>query len=158
MSSYSAKDIERADRLWDEHPKHVVAEKTGVSEGALNYWSEQGWISTDTDHRTAAVRKYPEETIERADELWDSIPLTEVSDLIDVPLSVLYNWSQYGWIDTDTVHSGRYQTEGMEKKVKRAARLAHDTDLTNRDAAKKMGVAESTYYRYLRLYRQGKYV
>jgi predicted DNA-binding protein (UPF0251 family) len=42
----------------------------------------------------------------------------------------------------------------MRETVHRAAYLANETDLTNRAAAAKMDVAESTFYRYLRLYRK----
>jgi transposase-like protein len=45
----------------------------------------------------------------------------------------------------------------MTQKCRRAAHLAYEKDITNREAARRMGVAESTFYRYLRLYRNGTY-
>lgn len=157
MSRHTASDVQEADRLWDEMPLPDVAEKTGILYGTLDYWREIGLISTDTNHQRESVHKYNDETIERADALWDRMPLSEVSELIEVPYGTLMGWSQRGWIETDEDHIGAYQQEGMREKTRRAAYLAHETDLTNRAAAEKMRVAESTFYRYLRLYRKGAY-
>lgn len=157
MSEYSYSDVERADKLWDLYPKRVVAEKTGIPKSTIDYWAEIGLISTDVDHRTRAVRKYDDERIRRADRLWDVHPIPVVSEIVDVPESTLRKWAEWGWIETDTDHRGQHQRDGMRKKVRRAAYLANETEMTNRKAAEKMGVAESTYYRYLRLYRKGEY-
>jgi DNA-binding transcriptional MerR regulator len=157
MSDHTIADVKQADHLWDHYPLPIVAEKTGIPESTLGYWSQQGLIETDTDHRTRAVRKYDAEKIALADRLWDTMPLHKVSEVIDVPHNTLQKWSERGWIDTETEHRGRYQTKGMSRKVRRAAHLAHEKEITNREAARRMGVAESTFYRYLRLYRNGEY-
>jgi predicted site-specific integrase-resolvase len=156
-SPYTASDVTEANRLWDEMPLPEVSERTGIPDGTLGYWSEIGLISTDTDHRTRAVRSYDKDTIEKAERLWDVMPLTEVSDLIGVPLATLYKWSHKGWISTEMNHCGAHQTQNMTQKCRRAAHLAYEKDITNREAARRMGVAESTFYRYLRLYRNGTY-
>jgi len=135
-------------------PLRKVSNRTGIPESTLKNWSAKGLISTDADHLSESLRKHDDEVIDRADHLWDTLPLKDVSDIIDVPYGTLLKWSQKGWISTETDHRGNYQKEGMKEAVCRAAQLAHETDLTNRAAARKMGVTESTFYRYLRLYRK----
>jgi len=156
MSKYTISDVREADRLWDEYPKRIVSKKTGIPEGTLDYWSQKGLISTDTDHR-GPKHTYDQETIEKVDGLWEFMPLTEISTLLEIPRSTLQSWADRGKISTDTEHRGKYQTKDMARKVRRAAHLAYEKDITKREAARRMGVSESTFYRYLRLYREGKY-
>ena len=153
-STYTVSDVKEADRLWDRMPLPKVSSQTGIPKSTLKNWSAEALISTDTDHRTKALRKYDDETIDRADHLWDAFPLCDVAEILDLPYGTLLKWSEKGWISTDTDHRGNYQQEGMKETVHRAAYLANETDLTNRASAAKMGVAESTFYRYLRLYRK----
>lgn len=157
MSKYTISDVQEADDLWDEHPKTIVSERTGIPLGTLDDWAEKGLISTDVDHRAERLSEYPDETIEKADTLWDVMPLPKVSEYLDVPHATLRTWAEKEWISTEADHRGSHQTGDMPKKVRRAAYLSHDLDLGPREAADRMGVATSTYYRYLRLYRNGEY-
>lgn len=154
-SPYTVSDLQRADRLWDKMSLSEVEARTGIPEGTLKRWSRNGLISTDADHRGPDTR-VAEETIERINVLWKYMPLTAISDLLDIPYTTLNGLRSSGHIHTETEHRGQYQVKGMKKKTRRAAHLAEKCD-TNRAAAQKMGVAESTFYRYLKLYRQGKY-
>lgn len=156
MSTYTTADIHDADRLWDECPLPRVAERTGIPESTLRGWAEKGLIDTDVDHRTAHA--HDQELIERADRLWDRMPLTKVSDLLGISYSTLSSWSEWGWIDTEADHRGSYQSKDMAEKVRRAAHLVHDQDRTKEEAAEIMEVSMSSLHRYLRLYRNGAYI
>lgn len=151
MSDYTTADVKEADRLWDEYPLPTVSDITGIPEGTLKYWSQKDLITTETDHR-GPDSQISEETADRIDGLWDIMPLTEIGDLLDIPYTTLKNLAQRGRISTDTEHRGQHQVKGMDRKIRRAARLAEKCD-TNREAAARMNVAESTFYRYLKLYR-----
>ena len=153
-STYTVSDVEKADRLWDQMPLSEVSEETGVPESTLGNWSMQGLINTDTDHRqNRTTRKHSEDTLQLVEELWQVRPLTEISETLDIPYTTLHGWSQRGLISTDVEWRGTHQQEGMEKKIRRAAHFYYETDLTPQAAAEKMEVAISTFYRYIRLYR-----
>lgn len=156
MSKHTISDVRDADRLWDEMSLPNVSDRTGIPVSTLKNWSQQGLINTDATHNGPDTR-LSEETIERIDGLWDAMPLTKISNLLDIPYPTLMHLSETGRISTDTEWRGKHQTEEMERKVRRATHLVHEKDISKRQAARRMGVAESTFYRYLRLYRNGTY-
>ena len=155
-STHTLAEVKEADRLWDEMSLPKVSDRTGIPVSTLKNWSQQGLINTDATHNGPDTR-LSKETIERIDHLWDAMPLTEISDLLGIPYPTLANLSQRDKISTDREYRGACQTTDMHRKVRRAAHLAYEKDITNREAARRMGVAESTFYRYLRLYRNGTY-
>ncbi len=157
MSPYTISDVQEADQLWDEMPLGEVADELGIPEPTLRDWAKHGWISTDVDHRKRAIRKYDSETIRRADRLWDTYPIRVVSNILDVPEGTLYHWSAWGWINTTANHAWNPNCEGLEERIRRAAHLVHDQDLTQREAAERMGLSEATISRYLKRYRTGEY-
>jgi len=156
MTQHTITDVQEADRLWDEHPLPVVSEKTGIPRPTLQNWSQRGWISTETNH-VGKDKKYDEETIRRADRLYNRMPIPDISDLLGIPVNTLRDWSRRGWINTTVNWGARQQTKDMPEKCARAAHLVYDRDLLQKQAAERMGVSESAISRYLKLYRNGKY-
>lgn len=155
-NTYTKNEIDEADRLWDEYPLPKVSEKTGIPLSTLKMWSERGYIDTETEHRGGVL---DQDMVDRADDLWDRVPLTSVSDILDIPYNTLLKWSQRGHISTDTNHRG---SNGRPKRNKHKARLAaelvYDKDLTVREVAERWGVSRGTISRYLKMYRTGQYV
>jgi len=156
---YSRAEIDRANELYDEYPLETVAEKTGIPYGTVQWWRDQGYIESAVDHRSEANRTHDDELVERADYLWDKMPLWKVSNILDVPYETLRNWSKKGWIDTDVTHEG---SDGRGKRnrqrARRAAYLVHDEDYLQKEAAEKMGVSAASVSRYLKMYRTGTFV
>jgi transposase len=97
--------------------------------------------------------KYSAQTVSRADELYDVMPLPGVSELLDVPYSTLLDWSKRGWVSTDT--EWKNERGGRSKKAtpREAARLVFDLDLTRREAAERLGVHPRTVRKYISEYR-----
>jgi len=153
---YSASDLKEADRLLDEHPPGVVAEKTGIPKATLRNWVRKGWV-TKPDHRCGP--RYDEEVVERADDLYDRMPLSEVSEVLDVPEGTLQQWAQKGWIGTDVnwLSKANRASKRTRKRARRAARLVYEEGLLQREAAQMMGVSQSSISRYLKMYRTGTY-
>lgn len=153
MSKYTISDIREADRLWDEMPLPDVATALDIPLPTLRDWARRGWIETETVHQ-GCRKAHSDQKIELADELWDVYPLSQVSDLLDVPEGTLCGWADKGWISTETDH---YRDPEMAEKVQQAAEIVYIEGNTQREAAERMEVAESTISRYLKRYRNGTY-
>jgi uncharacterized protein YjcR len=154
-STYTASHIRKADRLYDEHSLREISEKTGIPYGTLSSWSRKGWISTDTNHCAGPIQ-YDWDTIERADRLYDRMPTPAISEVLEVPLSTLSNWKDRGWITTERDWHREAQNGVRKKSPLRAANLVHEQGLTQKEAAEKMDVHETTIGRYLKDYRKGR--
>lgn len=158
--TYSKRQVDEANDLYDEHSIPVVSEKTGVPEGTLYYWKREGHITTEKNHHRWAQLDYDEDTVERAGRLWDVMPLRKVSEIIHVPLATLYRWSRTGLISTDAAHHHKSNAhpDRMKRRARRAAQLVHDLDHSHAEAAEKMDVSPSMVTRYLKMYETGTYV
>ena len=154
MSEYTIKDIKKVDRLYDHMSQREIAEKTGIPRGTLSSWSRKGWINTDTNHQKGA-RKYDEETVQRADRLWDVMPLPAVSEVLDIPIPTLFGWAARDWISTDVKWKGRANKGKRKSSPSRAAQLVKVKGYTQQEAAEAMGVHPSTIRRYLKDYKRG---
>jgi transposase len=154
MSKYTIKDIKKVNRLYDHMSQREIAEKTGIPRGTLASWSRKGWINTDTNHQKGP-RKYDEETVERADRLWDVMPLPAVSEVLDIPIPTLFAWASKDWISTDVKWRERANDGKRKSSPSRAAQLVKVKGYTKQEAAKAMGVHPSTIRRYLKDYKKG---
>jgi len=153
-SKYRKREIDEADDLYDKYPIPVVSKKTSIPTDTLREWSMKGYIDSKTNHKASANRKYTDEEISRAGELWDRISLTEVGEVMGIPHATLKSWSKKGWIDTSTDHRSQGRRKRTLRRARRAARLVHEEDCTYRKAAEKIGVSHRTIEKYLSVYRQ----
>lgn len=153
-SEYTRYEVCKADELLDEHPPSAVAEKMNMPSPTLWYWIKKGWV-TNPGHLGGT--NYDEKTIERADRLYDHMPLRAVSNVLDVPRSTLSDWKKKGWIDTQKnwTSEALKRTERTKRRAKRAAHLVYEQGLLQKEAAEEMGIAESTISKYLKKYRSG---
>jgi len=149
--SYTSSDINEADRLFDDHMLAEVSRKTGIPYSTLWKWKDKGMISTETDHHAGSL-KYDDHMIERADYLYDRIPLSGVSEVTGVPETTLAGWKQRGLISTDV--DWRARNGGVDKKVspQRVAYFVYQKDMSHREAAEKLDVDRSTIHRNLKKY------
>jgi len=156
---WTIEEIDRADELYDEHPLREVSEITGIPEGTLSGWSTEGYISTSENWYAEASLKYSKETIERAGRLYDWMPISQVSKVIDVPERTIGGWRRRGYISTDTDHRKPVNAtpDRNAKRGRRADHLVNDHGYSQKEAAEKMGVSEAAMCRYLKMYRQGVY-
>ncbi|AUO78935.1 DNA-binding HTH domain-containing protein [Salinibacter phage M1EM-1] len=106
-----------------------------------------------TEPQNLHKSKYSAQTVSRADELYDVMPLSGVSEVLDIPYSTLLSWSKQGWVSTDT--NWKKGRSGRDKKAspKQAARLVFDQGLTRREAAERLGVHPRTVRKYISEYR-----
>jgi DNA-binding transcriptional MerR regulator len=156
---YTKAQIDRVDRLYDQHPIETTAEMTGIPAATITWWHKQGYISTDVCHRSRSNRKYSDEVVERADALWDRMPLSGVSDILGVPYETLRNWAKAGRISTDVNHKSNGGKENRNRRrAHRAAYLVHEQGYLQKEAAEKMGVSQGSISRYLKMYRTGTFV
>jgi transposase len=109
----------------------------------------------DTERDTLHRSKYSAQTVSRADELYDIMPLPGVSELLGVPYSTLLDWSKRGWVSTDTEWKNERGGRGKKASPREAAHLVFDQDLTRREAAERLGVHPRTIRKYLAEYRDG---
>jgi transcriptional regulator with XRE-family HTH domain len=153
---YSATDQQQVDDLLNRYPRHVVADKTGVPKPTIDYWIQQGYVE-NVDQRYGPDAGW--DTVDRADELYDRMPLSQVAEVMGMKQSTLDQWQQKGWITTDTNHRSRSARKARRnrERARRAANLVNDKGLMQREAAEKMDVSQSSISRYLRMYRTGNY-
>jgi len=131
MSKYTIKDIKKVNRLYDHMSQREIAEKTGIPRGTLASWSRKGWINTDTNHQKGP-RKYDEETVERADRLWDVMPLPAVSEVLDIPIPTLF------CVGLERLDQHGRQVEGKGKR-----RQAQVKSIPRRSACESQGIYEA---------------
>lgn len=145
MSKYTISDVQKADDLWDEMPLSEVSAQTSIPEGTLDNWSQDGLISTDTNHR----RGYSDRTVEKADSLYDRMPLKDISDALDIPLGTLKKWNQQDWISTSRDFNAERCGSEPKGSPGLAKHLVREEGMLHREVAEKMGVHESTISKYL---------
>jgi len=155
-STYTISDVQEADALYDRMSLQEVSGQTGIPYGTLSSWSRKGWISTDANHYTGPKR-YSEDTVERADALWDRMPITDVSEVLDVPVQTLQGWKARGWISTDVDWKSRARAGERKASVVQAVELVRVKGLTYEEVADELGVSKTTIYRYLRDYKTESY-
>lgn len=155
MSKYTISDIKEADRLYDRMPLREVSERTGIPYGTISSWSRKDWITTERNY-LAGPREYDWETVERADALYDRMPLTSVSDLLDIPLPTLWEWATRGWVSTEVNWKAKANVGKRKASPQRAAQLVKVKGYTQAQAAKELGVSQSTVHRYLKDYQKGR--
>jgi len=155
MSTPTIQDVRRADQLWDKMPLHRVAEETDLSYYTLKTWAQKGWIESAVDWRAEKEHPYahPEETVTRADRLWDVMPLQDVAGVLDVPYSTLKKWSAKGRIDTDVDWSAKQRERAAAKRRSRAVQLVIRQGKTQREAARIMDLSESTISKYITTFK-----
>jgi len=152
MPTYTMKDVQEANRLYDRMPMRDVAEETGISSSTLSNWKQKGLIDTDANHRT----KHSAQDISRASELWDAMPLPQVSELMEIPLSTLRYWSRKCWIETDKDWNVGY-TGGRSKACppRPVVEMYFQSDLTMKEVGDSFGISRFTVGDYVRKYRNG---
>jgi len=158
-TKYSKADVDEADRLWDLYPLPKVSAKTGIPESTLHYWSKHEYIATQADHTARSRRVYTKdhELVQRADRLWDHMPLSDVADVLNVTQATLEYLARKQLIHTDQNHQAHERRKRSRERAHRAARLASKDDMTQREVADRMGVSEGSVSAYLKMYRQGTY-
>lgn len=107
----------------------------------------------DTEPQNLHKSKYSAQTVSRADDLYDVMPLSGVSEVLDIPYSTLLDWSKRGWLSTDTEWKNERGGRGKKASPREAARLVFDLDLTRREAAERLGVHPRTVRKYISEYR-----
>lgn len=152
MPRYTTHDIKRVDELYDHLSIPEIAEKEDMPESTLYNWKSRGWIDTDTDHVRRKNGSYSEEMVQRADTLYDLMPLHEIPNLLPVPFQTLKYWNQTDRISTEV--DWQHKQNGAEKKVDPipVVREVHQGAL-QKDVAEKYGISETTVSRYMQQYR-----
>jgi len=152
--NYTMSDVKKADRLYDQMPLDQVAEKMGIPKGTVRGWYKQDLIDTETDHN-AGPRHYDQDTVDRVDQLYDRMPLSDIAEVLDIPIHTLKNWRREDWIGTDVNWSRR--RAGPDRKVNPMAvvEAVMETEKTQTKVADEFGVCDATVSRYLKDYRKG---
>jgi len=158
-TKYSISDVDEADRLWDLYPLHRVSQKTGIPKRTLEDWSKKGHISTNADHSARSQREYTKdhELVQRADRLWDVMPLSDVAEITGASMGTLKYLARKELIHTDTNHQAQSWEKRNRERAHRAARLASKDGVTQKEVADRMDVSEASVSAYLKMYRQGTY-
>lgn len=106
-----------------------------------------------------ARSKYDPEDVERADDLYDRMPLSAVSEVTGIPVNTLGGWAAKGLIssEVDWQRRGWKKPEKRKRLARRAARLRYDEDLSGEEIAERMNVSRRYVYRLLKMYRTGDY-
>jgi len=153
MPTYTMKDVQEADRLLDEMPMYKVSEKLGMTTRTLSRWKSKGLIGTDIEWQ-GGNRKYSDVTISRVDELYDTLPLSAISEVMEIPYSTLKKWSRKGWVSSDKNWQAR-GGPGPKANPRLAVEMCVEEGLTQYEAAEKLGVCQSTVSKYIQKYRNG---
>jgi len=151
MTTYTDADKQKVEDMGHRMPLTEVAEVTGIPYRTILNWSQRGEIDCP-DWTHTQPSKYDDETIARADRLWDGMPLDDVADVLDMPASTLYTWARKGLIQTERDWRTEGKTSSPKADPRRAQQLVNLHGYTQREAAEKLGVCESTLSRYMNEY------
>jgi DNA invertase Pin-like site-specific DNA recombinase len=98
---------------------------------------------------------YTMSDVQEADELWDKMPLKDVSKLTGIPMGTLGGWSSSGLISTE--EDWLSKNGGPDKKVnpRRAVQAVFEKGMSYAEAGERLGVSSSTINKYIQDYRNG---